>query len=524
MAVDVLDFAKDVEYGRKRLVDNAKKFGLAAGDNTSLQNAISMNLSLMSDSDAFGAEYRVRWFGPDGEYRIDYLKEGDSIPEAPTNTNYDPEYLEFVRWAKTSDDTVIHKDIDCGAIYRVKPDADGKRWTHLFINLFDENYLTPSLKLYKGTTTSTMLIDWGDGSELESPTDINTTVTHTYNTTGKYIIKIWCDYNGWSNFKPKTQGSPILYGSNYNKCLYKFYAGDNFTLWCHCFESQYALETFIFSESVTGISSCCFSNCMRLNYIIIPNTVQTNNQYSSGIYIFRCNYSMSHFMVEKDAGIFKSSWSPAHFTDNEFYGATEFIIPDGATRIPHMDGMLITKIRIPNTVVQTYFAIQSCKNLTEIIFEENTQLNTLEYALNSCISLQRINLLNLSNLQNMTHCLQNCTALQEVYVPSTVTTFLSPFTGCTNLKYIGLYSNFDFNLDLTKDYALTVKCLYNMYVNLKDLTGFATKTIKFATQLKTALLLNGINVLGELVSSDSADFKQSLLDCFASKNWTVTFV
>jgi len=98
MAVDILDFVKDVEISRQQLINNINQKGLPLLANTSLLDAVKANSKLdvvYPPIAASDGKYRVRFYDADGTLlKVEYVAAGeDATP--PENPNYDPRYLTF---------------------------------------------------------------------------------------------------------------------------------------------------------------------------------------------------------------------------------------------------------------------------------------------------------------------------------------------------------------------------------------------------------------------------------------------
>ena len=197
--IKVLDFAKNIDRNRKRLINNAKNKGKEVNEYLSLDDIVTINNTIQPSP--LSDLCRIRWFDIDGSLlRQEYVSKGQSIQDEPT-PSFDNDFLEFVEFVRCDDIVNIQNNIDCGAIYKVKPDEYGRRWTHIFCTFNSVNGMSPKI-LFMRSQNSTLVgklyIDWGDGIIDEFSSGTNGNATHTYITEGEYIIKIYGEVEGWS--------------------------------------------------------------------------------------------------------------------------------------------------------------------------------------------------------------------------------------------------------------------------------------------------------------------------------------
>lgn len=172
-------------------------------------------------------EKDVNFYDYDGtriaSYTIAEAKALSALPTPPTH-----EGLTFQEWNWTLADIQGYqrKYIDIGANYATN---DGKCWVRIDL---PEDGLKFSL-LLKQTVTRRTIVDWGDGTSDEYFTNNdggNASLSHTYSTKGKYIIKIYKkDGTGtftptldetWNNYVYEINLSSEIYGTGGGSGLY----------------------------------------------------------------------------------------------------------------------------------------------------------------------------------------------------------------------------------------------------------------------------------------------------------------
>ena len=197
--------------------------------------------------------------------------------------------------------------------------------THIWITL-PEGRTSPMLGCYPNGTVT---VDWGDGTEPDVLTGINTytakwTPTHNYAKPGDYVIKLSVDgevvFGGSSS---SDQYSYILRHSTstdkrnraYQNAVQKIEMGNDTKIgnyaFCYCsslsaitisgsvtsigqyaFQYCYALASVTIPEGVTSIDNVAFSGCSALSAITIPDSVT-----SLGSSVFQNCYALASVTI-----------------------------------------------------------------------------------------------------------------------------------------------------------------------------------------------------------------------------------
>lgn len=501
--IKVIDFAKNVESNRKRLIQNARSKGKYIEDTASLDTAVSIN-NTIDNLDDISQKNQVRWINIDGEIlQVDYVDLGASVNNPP-NPFYDSEYLEFDGWTKTSSTDSITGDVDCGALYRTKADENGRRYNIIKIKLSGYSGLTVNITT-KSTASYTVIVDWGDGAK-ETFNTSNPALSHSYDKIGQYVIKLWSNY------------ASFAFSITQTNIITSVYYGDN----CanpNNLKGHTLLECVSFPDVNIKMASSMFENCYSLRCLLFPQGC-TN----VGYYTAQNCYNLT-------AAILPYASSNFHYTFTYCVCLSRIIIPRGLTILGQMafKRTALTKIFIPNSLTSldqgstsgsTYTPFIECPNLTEIIFEERAKPLTLgnytlygqnfksvvvpsnvvlgNYVFSSCKNLTHIDLSNVSSMGS--NVLSSCWNLKEVILPIDFATTFS-LAGCNNISK---------------------NCIIDICARLKDLTNTSTLTFTFPSSLRSFMETTYINSLGDVLDDD---FEKgiTLVNYLQNKNWTVSF-
>ncbi len=102
-------------------------------------------------------------------------------------------------------------------------------------------------------------------------------------------------------------------------------------------------------------------------------------------------------------------------------------------------GSAIKSVYIPETVASIYLAFSGCRELSEVIFAENSQLKTISQAFTNCTSLESIDLSSTELKDIGAICFSGCSSLREIKFSDTVA-FIGAraFYDCTSLEELDL--------------------------------------------------------------------------------------
>lgn len=303
-------------------------------------------------------DYLVRYIDIDGTVLKEQWVNSGQNATPPTNPNIDSIYLTFNQWNKASTNITNHKDI--GALYTTLNNK-----SYAFISLTTASGVSPIVYLNK-TDASTLTIDWGDGNQTTHTEVGNFNTSHTYSTTGNYVISMWIS-SGTGNYTfGNGSNTTMIFGSStYKTILTKLYIGTNVV----------TLGTYSFNESFS------------LEVISIPSTLITLGSYS-----FRYNYKL-----------------------------TGCILNENITVIPGSFLLYCTSLKnivFPSSVssMGTY-ALQYCKLLTYLILPSVSGTSLGSYTLQYCSGLSTL-IWNSSILYSGTGALSDCTMLKTLIFPN----------------------------------------------------------------------------------------------------------
>lgn len=507
--IKVLDFAKNVEDNRQRLISNIRSKGGSISQSASLNAVVAENNAL----DVQGDKIEVRWFDVNGALlKSEYLYNGENAtpPETPT---YDSAYLEFDEWASAIPYTNVYRDVDCGAVYRCKPDENGWRWTHLFCNVDDNTgySFTFSVYLYPN---SVLYVDKGDGSELivyTATSYITHQTTIEYATAGQYVVRIYCDLSNSEQTNWYLSGSNNNYvfgNSTKDKAITKIYLGDGYTQ--------------LYSYTFGNCSNCRVINipttCLLLGNANVSNATTTFNNLRCPILVFHKNLNVAYT---------NPSTNSAYIPINA--NCKVIIMSVGVHGKISLNG-LRKKFIEPETILYDY-RINNWQYVEHVYIPEYV---TATQTLNLSANAKSVKILGtVSAVQASTD------TLPELYLPSCVVQLSGSSPQITKLSFdnpnLTLPSNLPSlqELRLPKDYTkpLTLsnpqnfsrESLINVATQIKDNSASQdVLTIRFPSTSQGYANNIFLNAIGEEVSED-APGAIPLLTFITNKNWTVSF-
>lgn len=510
MNKDILDFAKDVDFNRKRLISNIREKGGFINDTDTLSTAVSINNTLQINTASDNNKHRVRWIDIDGTIlKTEYVAHNGkvSVPDTPT---YDSKHLEFVEWVYNGDLNNITEDLDCGAIYRPIADENGIRWTHIYIYLDAYTGLDISLKYRKNSTSNILYIDWGDGIIEEVTSAASGAVSHTYSNYGEYIVKVYSNYKGFT-LNGTTQTASIITPTN---CVTRFYIGDN--LGTMSIEYMRCLEIV----SIYGWATVGYVlglNCNYLKTIFIPTNITAVN-FSLGVWA-DCNCKIIlHSNITKIGNKTFTSYAgnlslPKNLTEIGYgvfnYCTLKYIeIPEGISKLT-------------GGTASGNGIFEECHNLEEVSIKNSNLYEIGPRTFYNCKSLTKLNLpANITAVGN--NAFDRCMQLESIILPNAHSIGNNAFYYCRSLKTLVLPNEFDCDLYLFRCVSLSDETLCNIAYWLKDNTGSTPKTITFSACLHKKLNTLYLNNLGDIVAeTDSTAIP--LIQYIQNKNWTIVF-
>jgi len=218
-------------------------------------------------------EKDVNFYDYDGTRVYSYTaSEFANLTEMPENPSHDGLTAQGWNWSLSDAKTYVaeYGELEIGQLYVTDDNS-----TRLYIEIPTNNFGIQT-NIY---SSSTITIDWGDGS----PTETKTTgyKRHTYSNKGKYVIKMTCSGN--LTFDANTNyGSYIItkqdpvsvdYNRPFLNTLKKIEFGNNVSLRNYSFSNLKCLETIVGMPINTTIPDNCFVETTNLKCFIVKNGV-----------------------------------------------------------------------------------------------------------------------------------------------------------------------------------------------------------------------------------------------------------
>lgn len=309
-----------------------------------------------------------------------------ALPELPDHSeHYVP--LTGVGWNFTlAEINALTGPMNIGALY---VPTDGE--TKIHISLTDEN--TRTITLNASSSKADLAIDWGDG--LATTYTGANTYTHTYASTGDYIISLKTVGTLYLGYGSTTQGVfgviantnrailatiKAVYVANHGGAGLRQYAFSNCT----------GLESITLPRSLNAVGDRVFQDCAYLKSLIYPNKAYTV------VSSFICAYCYSLKIVSIPTNIATlSSYSFCYC-----YSLASVTLPIGVSSIGA-------------------YAFTNCRSMVKASILGTTSIG--QYAFKACYSLHEFTQMGSGTLID-NYGIDECVGLQKVTLPSTLTT------------------------------------------------------------------------------------------------------
>lgn len=323
----------------------------------------------------------------------EFLDTGDTfeLPSAPDRTN---EGLVFDGWSSPVDIvnnsvTVEDQDINIGAMYYT---SSGKIETEIQVN---DNQTLTLLSSITGEK------DWGDGT-------VDTEISHTYNSGGKYLLKIsntsYTSIIG-AFFTPKADNAVILnirfplsvvdIGYSDAGCVNLQYVTthsqrSNYMRgfrYCYSLKSCIISTSTSYSNDLTEFGSDTFVNCYKLEYVVFPNRKLKFNYATT----FSSAYNLKSISFPKKSIEFTNSATNTFsycISLTHFKISSNFIFSgnNGGNNILN-NCYNLKSVKIDNTKIPAGF-LNSCYKLEEVVLNNVETMGSSVF--NSCYNLTKI--------------------------------------------------------------------------------------------------------------------------------------
>lgn len=347
----------------------------------------SVNVNVKAKAEMI-TEKDVNFYTPYGElvasYTIEEANNLTELPEAPELPR-----LTFQEWNyDLADVQATTTPLDIGGTYTTTSGA-----CEFDVNVNSQSGMTVTFSSLRNMTS----VDWGDGT-------VDTNLTHTYTTAGKYTI--------------------ITYGLTH---LANYFLTGNSSTW-----NNNLVEVRL-STSIMIMTSEAFQRCQALRYITLPNSVTINNSTSQFYYA----YALEFYVFPKNSTAINASYMFAYC-----YNLKGISMPIGLTSF--------------NTYV-----FQKCYSLKRVVFSKNAK-SIYNYMLSDCFGLKK---LILGNITSMSNVFGNNYSLEEIdltnctSVPTLSGTYLNSINKTCKIKVpANLYESFKTasNWSTYKDYFVAI--------------------------------------------------------------------
>ena len=365
-------------------------------------------------------------------YTLQEIQNMSALPSLPVHEN-----LTCQEWNFTlAEVKTMPKGSQVGANYITD---DGR--TRLYVEIETAVIKTVGL-CFQQTKNYGVEVNWGDGSAIETFTGTYSRInpTHTYSSTGRYIITLNPVNNSELVLGADNSSYPILGAKNGNgrilqSILKKVELGKSLRMTgSYCFSDCFNMETITVPNYINPITTRMFDGCSSLKYIVIPRSVTYINDYA-------------------------------------FYAC-----------------YALEKITFPYTTTSTRgFSFSECKNLKSVKFNKDTFTSfggSAVFQSDSC--LQDVELPNtLTTINNS--LFYYCKRLTKIKVPKTVTSIEgSAFYYCTSLQEVDFSEHESiptmgssvFGATDSKIRIIVPDALYNSWIGTSGWATYASYIVK----------------------------------------------
>ena len=225
--------------------------------------------------------------------------------------------------------------------------------TRIYLNYAESELASITLNIYQSVKNG-VTVDWGDGNIQTLPELGNNTISHTYNSDGKYIVRlipldceVYLGHIDEEQFIKNDYAKCSVDKIEIGKCVTKIYSF-----------SYVTAKTINIPNNVIDLIYEPFNECLDLRAMIVPNGVIT---VGDGYPFYNCKKIkiISFPKTTIDIG-----YTPFQFC----HSLTRLAIPEGITDIEYYfnDSYNLEKVVIPESVIEIGdYAFEAC-DLKEI--------------------------------------------------------------------------------------------------------------------------------------------------------------
>lgn len=400
-----------------------------------------------------------------------------SLTELPENPTHEGLVSQGWNWTlQDAKEYLESNDYLCiGQLYT----TDNGR-TRLYISLPNNTLLSPTIQVSRNV--GTMTIYWGDGTSENITTN---TISHTYASTGNYIIEIESSHIN-NSISSSNYAFYNLFGylstSNqqaYTGSLKKVEMGDNLQIGDGAFQSCTNLQTITVSQSSIKNTSGMFRMAYSLKSITIPSV----NRLALSDQSFGACYQMKNISLGN--GIYYLG--PSCFAS--CYNLSKISFPNSVVTF-HNNCFQFTPIKAIDISRGTFFGasvLSECRWLETVKMPTSSTITSMpNYLFSNNYSLSSLTVpVNLVSIKG--NAFQWCSSLKEVTFLGSITEMDGGFSTCDSLEFCDL-SNCASVPSLTTSSAFSTKArflriivpdaLYNEWISATNWSTYADKIVK----------------------------------------------
>lgn len=396
-------------------------FSSGAVEVTPKGGQVFSKLTIQAPTGLLVAEKDINFYDYDGTLLYSYDLFNLPLPELPELPDHSEHYvpLTAVGWNFTLDEiNALTGPMNIGALY---VPTDGE--TKIHISLADDNAKT--FAIY-ATSTSTLVIDWGDGNTTTGVT------AHTYDALGDYIISL------------KTSGALTLGAGTTTQGAFGAYANTNRSILAtvkaayvarhggvqiaqRAFSNCTEMESITLPRGLTGVGHYAFCDCAKLKAFIYPNE---SAALGSSYYVCSYCYSLSCVSIPLNV----TGLGDYFFNSN--YVLKSVTLPVSVTTIGERTFAQcrgLTKPVILGAAAIGNYAFKACYSLNEFtMMGEGASIG--DYSIDECVALRSVALP--SNLKTIgQYALRYAYPMTKLTIPASVTSIgADAFASCFGMK------------------------------------------------------------------------------------------
>lgn len=496
--IQVMDFLKNVELNRRRLIQNCHDKGQSVADTASLTDVVSANNNITYDD----SKCEVRFFDGDATniHTAHVDKHSSVIP--PQNPHLDDKYLTFDHWMSALGDNNfdnIVADLDFGAIYKFN---ETDLCCVMFITVNETTGFDISFTLHGYRLTSIASVDWGDNTEVITYTGSGSSAygwspSHTYAQYGEYVVKVYVENR--SETQSQYSHQFVLQSVSIPSAMTKLYCD---VCTSSITQTSVNLSTLVITDTIINVTGVATPRPCAIPYYICKTSIP----YGFG----STGYSTSDSTLdERDTPlkviIVQDSATMYNVILDKYTGKFTNIKHSTIYKLVDYNDLQSQQTTIGEAVINKY-----------IYPHERKYISSFAYcSLPDDFNLP-IGLLNIPTFGTST--------INYLSIPSTVISMTNDSAlNLYSLQNVDVYSNFALNLNLSNAKGLTKQTLLNFLNNFADLTTLPSCTLTLHQNAKNKCDYSTVKLFNNIwqYCSPSEEGAMLMSQAFANKNWII---